>query len=305
MLGHARGVAVLAAVAAPACRSSNTRRPKIKAGRRRLRTRREDADAAHGEAAARPRHARRRRTTPPTRWPSRSATRTRARRAGARRAPAARAPRTCAAGVTSPRARSRAVRRRDRTSHGHAARKARAASDRRCRRRRLRRARPAVHVLHRRRPGLRASRCASTRTCARTRCSCSASRRALEHTLFERLIGVSGIGPKVALAVLSGIEPADLVARDSLVRPRAAHADPRRRQEDRRAARPRAEGSAAAGGDERSPSAPAAEGDDVRADLLSALANLGYQRATVEKTVDKVLRQSDDRRVRAAAARRC
>jgi len=31
---------------------------------------------------------------------------------------------------------------------------------------------------------------------------------ALEQTLFERLISVSGIGPKVALSVLSGIEPA-------------------------------------------------------------------------------------------------
>ena len=34
---------------------------------------------------------------------------------------------------------------------------------------------------------------------------------ALELSLFQRLISVSGIGPKVALAVLSGIEPADLI----------------------------------------------------------------------------------------------
>src|SRR5262249_17402410 len=33
----------------------------------------------------------------------------------------------------------------------------------------------------------------------------------LEQDLFERLIAISGIGPKVALAVLSGIEPPDLV----------------------------------------------------------------------------------------------
>ena len=32
----------------------------------------------------------------------------------------------------------------------------------------------------------------------------------LELTMFERLIAVSGIGPKLALAVLSGIEPRDL-----------------------------------------------------------------------------------------------
>ena len=34
---------------------------------------------------------------------------------------------------------------------------------------------------------------------------------ALEQELFERLIGVGGIGPKLALAVLSGIEPTELV----------------------------------------------------------------------------------------------
>ena len=33
----------------------------------------------------------------------------------------------------------------------------------------------------------------------------------LEQQVFERLIGVSGIGPKLALAVLSGIDAADLV----------------------------------------------------------------------------------------------
>src|SRR6187549_2414924 len=33
----------------------------------------------------------------------------------------------------------------------------------------------------------------------------------LEQELFERLIGVSGIGPKVGLAVLSGIEPQELI----------------------------------------------------------------------------------------------
>src|SRR5688572_8569756 len=33
----------------------------------------------------------------------------------------------------------------------------------------------------------------------------------LEQDLFERLIGTSGIGPKLALAVLSGIEPMELI----------------------------------------------------------------------------------------------
>ena len=35
----------------------------------------------------------------------------------------------------------------------------------------------------------------------------------LEQSLFERLISISGIGPKLALAVLSGIEPAELSRR--------------------------------------------------------------------------------------------
>ena len=33
----------------------------------------------------------------------------------------------------------------------------------------------------------------------------------LEQDLFERLISINGIGPKLALAVLSGIEPAELI----------------------------------------------------------------------------------------------
>src|ERR671910_480446 len=33
----------------------------------------------------------------------------------------------------------------------------------------------------------------------------------LEQDLFERLIAISGVGPKLALAVLSGIEPVELI----------------------------------------------------------------------------------------------
>src|SRR5918996_860062 len=33
----------------------------------------------------------------------------------------------------------------------------------------------------------------------------------LELTVFERLVAISGIGPKLALAVLSGIEPRELI----------------------------------------------------------------------------------------------
>ena len=35
-----------------------------------------------------------------------------------------------------------------------------------------------------------------------------------------------------------------------------------------------------------------ADGDAVRDDILSALVNLGYQRNTIEKTIDAVLKRS-------------
>ena len=50
---------------------------------------------------------------------------------------------------------------------------------------------------------------------------------ALEQELFERLIGVSGIGPKVALAVLSGIEPPRVRSGHRAERSRAADGDSR------------------------------------------------------------------------------
>ena len=112
----------------------------------------------------------------------------------------------------------------------------------------------------------------------------------LEQDLFERLIGVSGIGPKLALAVLSGIEPPELVRRDRARRRRAADGDSRRRQEDGRAHRARAEGSPAAGPcraagvDRRRPCVR------VRDDLLSALMNLGYHRPLAEKAVDAAIK---------------
>ena len=114
----------------------------------------------------------------------------------------------------------------------------------------------------------------------------------LELTLFQKLIGVSGIGPKVALAVLSGIEPADLVRaiRQSdvarLVRiPGVGKKTGERLVVELKDRLPQI--------DAVEPDVAVAEGD-VRSDLLSALANLGYQRGAVEKTVDKVIRRTPD-----------
>ncbi len=112
---------------------------------------------------------------------------------------------------------------------------------------------------------------------------------ALELTLFERLIGVSGIGPKVALAVLSGIEPEHLVRaiRSGDVARLVKIPGVGKKTAERLVVelRDRLPGVSAA-----EPETPAAEEDALRADVLSALANLGYQRTAVEKTVDKVLK---------------
>ncbi len=118
---------------------------------------------------------------------------------------------------------------------------------------------------------------------------------ALEQELFERLISISGIGPKLALAVLSGIDPGDLV--------RAI-----RTQDVARLVRIPGVGKKTA---ERiglelndrmplaSPSTPgqpdgAAPGDDLRSDLLSALINLGYKGQVAEKAVDTAVKKTPD-----------
>ena len=94
----------------------------------------------------------------------------------------------------------------------------------------------------------------------------------LELQIFERLISVSGIGPKLALAVLSGIETNELVVGDSTGERRETHRHSRNRQEDGRANRARAErqdGDASARGGE--PSADVLASETLRTDVLSAL----------------------------------
>lgn len=117
---------------------------------------------------------------------------------------------------------------------------------------------------------------------------------ALEQTLFERLISVSGIGPKVALSVLSGIEPEQLVRaiRSGDVARLVKIPGVGKKTAERLVVelKDRLPEVAAA-----EPQAAAESGDELRSDLLSALGNLGYQKANVEKTVDKVLGAADPR----------
>jgi Holliday junction DNA helicase RuvA len=113
-----------------------------------------------------------------------------------------------------------------------------------------------------------------------------------ELTLFERLIGISGVGPKLALAVLSGIEPGDLVRairQADLARLTAIPGVGKKTAEriviELRDRLPPA----------LTPDTAAGAGDDIRVDVLSALNNLGYQRPAAEKALDRVLARTADR----------
>jgi len=116
----------------------------------------------------------------------------------------------------------------------------------------------------------------------------------LEQQLFERLIGVNGIGPKLALAVLSGIEPKDLVMA-------VQQADVGRLTRIPGVGRKTAERITLELRDRLPAIADVPVAGDVvdethvslRDDVISALVNLGYQRPAVEKMVERVLKASD------------
>jgi Holliday junction DNA helicase RuvA len=119
---------------------------------------------------------------------------------------------------------------------------------------------------------------------------------ALEQDLFERLISISGIGPKLALSVLSGIEPPELVkairlqdvARLTAIPGVGKKTAERIGLELKDRLPPALQ--AVAGG-----AAPAASPEDeTRADLLSALLNLGYQRPAAEKAIDAAIQAAPD-----------
>jgi Holliday junction DNA helicase RuvA len=118
---------------------------------------------------------------------------------------------------------------------------------------------------------------------------------ALEQDLFERLIGVSGIGPKVALAVLSGIEPLELmraIERADIARLTAIPGVGKKTSErivlELKDRLPRAQVAAVGAG------AALPESADVRDDVLSALVNLGYHRPLAEKAVASAIKAVGD-----------
>lgn len=115
----------------------------------------------------------------------------------------------------------------------------------------------------------------------------------LEQQLFERLIGISGIGPKLAIAVLSGIDARELVPavqRGDVARLTAVPGIGRKTAErivlelrDRMQHIAPADAVPAPGG-----------GRGLREDLVSALQNLGYHRPAAEHAVEAILAEAGE-----------
>lgn len=112
-----------------------------------------------------------------------------------------------------------------------------------------------------------------------------------EQELFERLISVSGVGPKVALGVLSGIETDDLLyaIRDNDVVRLTRVPGIGKKTAERLILELKDKLKHIA------PGSPApAQPSPKRSDLLSALANLGYSDSESDRAASEALRASPD-----------
>ena len=113
----------------------------------------------------------------------------------------------------------------------------------------------------------------------------------LELALFERLIAVNGVGPRLALAVLSGIEPSDLVRaiRTADVARMTGIPGIGRKTAERIGLEMKDKLPASvlpgAGGVDGGP-----DEEDLQSDLISALLNLGYPRTQAERAVAAALK---------------
>jgi Holliday junction DNA helicase RuvA len=125
---------------------------------------------------------------------------------------------------------------------------------------------------------------------------------ARERELFVNFISVSGIGPKLGIALLSGMSTDELIASiksNNLARltliPGVGRKTAERLIVDLRekmtalaASQVGAETGVAL------ESSAATSDDDVRAQALSGLINLGYQRSAAEKAIDSVLKEEGE-----------
>lgn len=117
----------------------------------------------------------------------------------------------------------------------------------------------------------------------------------LEKELFQLLIGVSGIGPKLAINILSGISPPELVrslSAGDMARLVSIPGVGRKTAErmlldlQEKAQKVQARGAL--------PRVDLRPADGITEDVVSALVNLGYKKNQAEKAVESVLRQAPE-----------
>jgi Holliday junction DNA helicase RuvA len=112
-----------------------------------------------------------------------------------------------------------------------------------------------------------------------------------EQALFERLIAVSGVGPKLALSILSGIEAPDLVAalRSSDVIRLTRIPGVGKKTAERLVLELKDKVQGLAASEAEAPAASPA--GSAKEDLVSALVHLGYSRPEAERGVDRALKE--------------
>ena len=112
----------------------------------------------------------------------------------------------------------------------------------------------------------------------------------LEVDLFERLITISGVGPRLALAVLSGLEPPELlraIQNSDIVRLQGIPGVGKKTAE--RISLELKDKLPANAVDEGVTTDPGNDTEGIRNDVMSALLNLGYHRSLAERAVNEVL----------------
>jgi Holliday junction DNA helicase RuvA len=113
---------------------------------------------------------------------------------------------------------------------------------------------------------------------------------AAEQALFERLIAVSGVGPRLAISILSGIEAPDLVSalRSSDVPRLTRIPGVGRKTAERLVVELKDKMQGLAASEEPAPAGQAATAKD---DVVSALLHLGYSRPEAERGTERALKE--------------
>ncbi|MGH9784654.1 MAG: Holliday junction branch migration protein RuvA [Terriglobia bacterium] len=112
-------------------------------------------------------------------------------------------------------------------------------------------------------------------------------RTAREKSLFEKLLGVAGVGPKLAVTLLSGLEIEDLVTaiRKGEITRLVSIPGVGRKTAERLIVELREKLAAFAIEEPEQPAAAAVQPGSVEDDVVSALVNLGYARAAAESAL--------------------